>query len=176
MGFQRKRWKISKVTYTAIQFLLLTTTNTTNNNKQQQNKEFVSQILYLMVLLCVIFKRVWYARRFECSCKRCSCSTENNLQTDFKKLHEKMLTINKKNKIRWNTYRDNNFHLRRQVLRLKCLLKILSHVRFSFFFFKVNSLAEYLFYKPAFQYLLFFEMNSRQGNRSKLSFYQQNYN
>ena len=46
----------------------------------------------------------------------------------------------------------------------------------QFFFFKVNSLAEYLFYKPAFQYLLFFEMNSRQGNRSKLSFYQQNYN
>ena len=134
MGFQRKRWKISKVTYTAIQFLLLTTTNTTNNNKQQQNKEFVSQILYLMVLLCVIFKRVWYARHFECSCKRCSCSTENNLQSDIKKLHEKMLTINKKNKIRWNTYRDNNFHLRRQVLRLKCLLKILSHVSFSFFF------------------------------------------
>ena len=90
---------------------------------EQQNEEFVIQILYLMVLLCVIFKRVWYARHCECSCKRCSCSTENNLQSDFKKLQEKLLTINKRNKVRGNTYRDNNFHLRRQVLRLKRLWK-----------------------------------------------------
>ena len=126
MGFQRKRWKISKVTDTAIRFLLLTSTKFAVRAAcifEQQNKEFVIQILYLMVLLCVIFKRVWYAWHFECSCKQCSFSTENNLQSDFKKLQEKLLTINKRNKVRGNTYRDNNFHLRRQVLRLKCLWK-----------------------------------------------------
>ena len=35
------------------------------------------------------------------------------------KLQERLLTINKRNIIRWNIYRDNNFHSRRQVL--KCL-------------------------------------------------------
>ena len=36
----------------------------------------------------------------------------------------------------------------------------------------INSLAD-LCYKPAFLFLLFFEMNSRQENRSKRSFYKQ---
>ena len=35
------------------------------------------------------------------------------------KLQERLLTINKRNIIWWNIYRDNNFHPRRQVL--KCL-------------------------------------------------------
>ena len=35
------------------------------------------------------------------------------------KLQERLLTINKRNIIWWNIYRDNNFHSRRQVL--KCL-------------------------------------------------------
>ena len=35
------------------------------------------------------------------------------------KLQERLQTINKKSIIRWNIYRDNNFHSRRQVL--KCL-------------------------------------------------------
>ena len=33
------------------------------------------------------------------------------------KLQERLLTINKRNTIRWNIYRDNNFHSRRQVLK-----------------------------------------------------------
>ena len=33
------------------------------------------------------------------------------------KLQERLLTINKRNIIRWNIYRDNNFHSRRQVLK-----------------------------------------------------------
>ena len=39
------------------------------------------------------------------------------------KLQERLLTIKKRNIIRWNIYRDNNFHSRRQVL--KCLWKSL---------------------------------------------------
>ena len=39
------------------------------------------------------------------------------------KLQERLQTINKKSIIRWNIYRDNNFHSRRQVL--KCLWKSL---------------------------------------------------
>ena len=33
------------------------------------------------------------------------------------KLQERLLTINKRNIIRWNIYRDKNFHSRRQVLK-----------------------------------------------------------
>ena len=39
------------------------------------------------------------------------------------KLQKRLLTINKREIIRWNKYRDNNFHSRRQVL--KCLWKSL---------------------------------------------------
>ena len=46
--------------------------------------------------MSVIFKSVWYARNFEYSCKRWSCSTENNRQSDLKKIQETLLTINKK--------------------------------------------------------------------------------
>ena len=38
------------------------------------------------------------------------------------KLQERLLTIKKRNKIRWNIYRENNFHSRREVS--KCSLKI----------------------------------------------------
>ena len=59
------------------------------------------------------------------------------------KLQKRLLTINKRNITRWNIYIDNNFHSRRQV-SLKVLVYVLSRL-------------------PG-------EMNSRQGNRSKLSF------
>ena len=42
------------------------------------------------------------------------------------KLQERLLTINKRNIIRWNIYRDNNFHSRRQVL--KVLIKLQGQV------------------------------------------------
>ena len=67
------------------------------------------------------------------------------------KLQKKLLTINKRKIIRWNIYRDNNFHSRRQVL------KILVYV-----------LKQCL--KPASRCLRFSLMNSRQENRSKLFF------
>ena len=62
------------------------------------------------------------------------------------KITKRLLTINNKTKIiRWNIYRDNNFHSRRQIL--KCLWKSL---------FTASGC------------LLFSKMNSRQENRSKL--------
>ena len=66
------------------------------------------------------------------------------------KLQKRLLTINKRKIIRWNIYRDNNFHSRRQVL--KCLWN------------------PCLCFKPASRCLRFSKMNSRQENRSKLSF------
>ena len=72
-------------------------------------------------LLCLFFilKRfILNVRHFEYSGKRC-------LLNDWKqsaqrlKLQERVLTINKRNIIRWNIYRDDNFHSGRQVL--KCL-------------------------------------------------------
>ena len=44
-------------------------------------------------------------------------------KVDCLKLQKRPLTNNKRKIIRWNIYRDNNFHLRRQVL--KCLWKSL---------------------------------------------------
>ena len=73
---------------------------------------------FLMASLCVIFKSV---------CTRRILSTPaNDVHVNWKqpakrlKLQERLLTINKRNIIRWNIYRDKNFHSRRQVLRLKC--------------------------------------------------------
>ena len=47
----------------------------------QHNKEFIMFIFYLVVL-CVIFKSVWYERHFEYSCKWCSWTTENKRHSD----------------------------------------------------------------------------------------------
>ena len=67
---------------------------------------------------CIIFKSVWYARHFEYSRKWCS-PNDWKQRAQRLKLQERLLTINKINIIRWNIYRDNNFHSGRQVL--KCL-------------------------------------------------------
>ena len=42
---------------------------------------------------------------------------ENKRHVRRLKLQEILLTINQRNIIRWNIYRDNNFHSRRQVLK-----------------------------------------------------------
>ena len=78
------------------------------------------------------------------------------------KLQERLLTINKRNIIRWNIYRDNNFHSRRQGLKCLCLLKCPES----------SSLKLYirLRFKLASRRLLFSKMNSRQENCSRLSF------
>ena len=66
----------------------------------------------------VIFKSVSYARHFEYSCKWCSLNHWKQKAQRFK-LQGRLLTINKRNIIRWNIYRDNNFHS--QMQGLKCL-------------------------------------------------------
>ena len=63
------------------------------------------------------------------------------------KLQKRLLTIIKRIIIRWNIYRDNNFHWRRQV--------------------KSVSENPWLCFKPASRRLLFSKINSRQENRSK---------
>ena len=65
----------------------------------------------------VIFKSVWYARHFEYSCKRCSLNDWKQTAQRLK-LQNRLLTINKRNIIRWNIYRDNNFHSQRQVSKV----------------------------------------------------------
>ena len=65
---------------------------------------------------CVIFKSVWYPRHLEYSCKRCSLNDWKQSAQRLK-LQEKLLTLNKRQTIRWNIYRNNNFHSRRQVLK-----------------------------------------------------------
>ena len=45
------------------------------------------------------------------------CMMKTNGTDKRLKLQESLLTINKRNIIRWNIYRDNNFHSRRQVLK-----------------------------------------------------------
>ena len=115
-----------------------------------------------MVLLCVIIKRVWYAGHFEYSCMRCSCTTENKRHCDFKKLRKRLLTIKTRNIIRWNIYRDNNCYSRRQVLRVKCFWKSWR---------SLNNLADINRLSGV---CYFFQMNSRQEYRSKLSFFTTN--
>ena len=59
----------------------------------------------------------WFnARHFEYSCKQCSLNDWKQTEQRLK-LQERPLTINKRNIIRWNIYRDNNFLSRRQVLK-----------------------------------------------------------
>ena len=53
---------------------------------------------------------------FEYFCKRCLWTMKTSGTNKRLKLQERLLTITKINIIRWNIYKDNNFHLRRQVL------------------------------------------------------------
>ena len=64
-------------------------------------------------LLCLFFI---LKRFFEYSGKRCSLNDWKQSAQRLK-LQETVLTINKRNIIRWNIYRDDNFHSGRQVLK-----------------------------------------------------------
>ena len=155
---------------------------------QHDRQSFMVRFYFslFMVLWCVIFKSVWYLRA---SFWLLHAMFIPVFVYDWKqvaqrlKLRERLRTINKikvqtVDIIRWNVHRDNNFHSRRQVLRVNCLWKSWvvyesgKHKLINF----VNNLAD-LCFKPAFQCLLFFKMNSRQENRSDpVSFYSQNRN
>ena len=90
----------------------------------QHNKEFITVIFYLMVLsMCNLQKRLIRAAFWVLPQRSVSLSDWKQT-AQWLKLQERLRTINKRNRIRWNIYRDNNFHSRRQVS--KCLVKILS--------------------------------------------------
>ena len=68
-------------------------------------------------LLCLFFILKWFnARHFDYSGKRCSLNDWKQSAQRLK-LQERLLIINKRNLIRWNIYRDDNFHSERQVLK-----------------------------------------------------------
>ena len=111
--------KNSKITYTAIRFSLLqcemwlSVWMSINRLTLQHNKEFIINVYFSMVLsMCNLQKRLirvafWVLRKAMNDWKQ----TAQRL-----KLQERLLKINKRNIIRWNIYRDNNFHSRRQAL------------------------------------------------------------
>ena len=90
----------------------------------------------LCMILCVIFKTEWYLRAafwvFPYPYPPPSpwgVFLHAMFMFDWKqpvqrwKLREGLLKINKISLIRWNMYRGNKFHSRREVLRVKCLRK-----------------------------------------------------
>ena len=116
------REKISKITYTASRFSHLTSAKFAVNINRvtlQHNKEFIMLIFLFngFITMCNLKKRLIRAAFW--------VLLQAMFMNDWKqtaqrlKLQERLLTINKRNIIRWNIYRDNNFHSRRQVL--KCL-------------------------------------------------------
>ena len=121
-AFSETLQKISKITYTVSQFSLLTSAKFAVNINRvtlQHNKEFI-MFFYLFkgfITMCNLKKRLIRAAFW--------VLLQAMFMNDWKqtaqrlKLQERLLTINKRNIIRWNIYRDNNFHSRRQVL--KCL-------------------------------------------------------
>ena len=125
MSFQ---WKLSKNSQNQIYgqadvFSLLTTAKWMNNYRVtlKHNKN----LLFIFVLNGFI-NDLWSSKAFD---TRGILSTASDVHHWFMngwkqmaqqlKLQERLLTINKRNVIRWNIYRDNNFHSRRQ--GLKCL-------------------------------------------------------
>jgi len=101
----------------------------------QRDREFVMFRFYLplfkklfMVLLCVLFKSDGYlhvAFWVALSTPAWAMFTELDWKQTAQrlKLQKRLLTMNKRNIIRWNIHRDNNFHSR---LRFKVSLNLLS--------------------------------------------------
>ena len=119
--------KISKITHAASRFATILTSAKWMNNYRvtlQQSKEFIMFIMFIIIFLfdgfitmCNLRKRLIRAAFW--------VLLQAVFMNDWKqtaqqlKLQERQRTINKINIIRWNIYRDNNFHSRRQVL--KCI-------------------------------------------------------
>ena len=147
-----------------------------NSVMLQHDREFIMFRFYFslfMVLLYVIFNSIWYSRTSFWVLLHAMFIYDRKQAAQWLELRERLLTITKINIIRWNVYRDNNFHSRRQVLRVKCLWK--SSVRNAWAHKLYKQPGRFMF-MPASRCLLFFKMNSRQENRSDLSFYSQNHN
>ena len=117
-AFSKTVQKISKITYTASQFSLLTSAKFSVNIKRVTRFNIIKNLLCLFFLLngfitmCNLKKRLIRAAFW--------VLLQAMFMNDWKqtaqrlKLQERLLTIHKRNIIRWNMYRDNNFHSRRQ--------------------------------------------------------------
>ena len=112
--------KISKITYTASRFSHLTSAKfavNINRATLTHNKKFITFIFLFngFITMCNLERRLiraafWILLN--------AMSMKDWKQTAQRlKLQERLLTINKRNIIRWNIYRDNNFHSRRQVFK-----------------------------------------------------------
>ena len=95
---------------------------------------FLLFIKLCMILLCVIFKSEWYLRPAFWVFLLAMFMFDWKQPVQRWKLREGPLTINKISLIRWNMYRDNNFHSRREVLRVMSQ-KIMSQASISLFMF-----------------------------------------
>ena len=98
----------------------------------QHDREFIMFRFYFSLftfLLCVIFKSEWYLRASFWVLLHAMFTYDRKQAAQRLKLRESPLTINKRNIIRWNLYRDNNFYSRRQVyIEGKVCPKIMSQV------------------------------------------------
>ena len=94
-----------------------------NRDTLQHNHEFIIIIFcYLMVsviTMCNLIKRLIRATFLSTPASDVHERWKQKGTDKRLKLQERLLTINERNIIRWNIYRDTNFHSRRQVL--KCL-------------------------------------------------------
>ena len=127
-AFSETGHKISKITYTASRFSLLTNLQcelwsgiwkNIIRVTLQHSKEFIMFIFLFngFITMCNLKKRLIRAA-FWVLLKLMFMSDWKHTAQRLK-LQERLLTVNKRNIIRWKFYRDNNFHSRRQVL--KCL-------------------------------------------------------
>ena len=120
--------KISKITYTASRFSLLTSPKfavravwsvwmNISRVTLQHNKELIMFIFLFnaFITMCNLKKRLIRAAFWVLL--QAVFINDWKQTAQWLKLQEKLLTINKRNIniSRWNIYRDNNFHSRRQV-------------------------------------------------------------
>ena len=111
---------ISKITYTASQYSILTNAKlavTINRVTLQHNRQLVifdflfNGFIWMCNLKKSLIRAVFWVLL------RAMFMNDWKQTAQRLKLQERLLTINKRNIIRWNIYRDNNFHSRRQVLK-----------------------------------------------------------
>ena len=80
---------------------------------------FFCYLMVSVITMCNLIKRLIRATFLSTPASNVQWTMKTNGTDKRLKLQERLLTIKKRNIIRWNIYRDNNFHSRRQIL--KCL-------------------------------------------------------
>ena len=120
--FSENVQKMSKITYTASRFSHLKSAKLAVKINKSYSSTKIKNLLRLLfffiswfITMCNLEKRLI---RAAFSILLHAMSMNDWKQTaQWLKLQERLPTINKRNIIRWNIYRDNSFHSRRQVLK-----------------------------------------------------------